>query len=41
MRRYFSHTSLQWLNWVSGGLLLVLGALIALSLIVPQQWLPY
>lgn len=41
MRRYFSHNSLQWLNWVSGGLLLVLGALIAVSLIVPPQWLPY
>ena len=40
-RRYFSGNSLQWLNWVSGGLLLMLGAFIATSLVVPTSWLPF
>lgn len=39
-RRFFSQNSLQWLNWVSGGLLLALGVLIAASLVVPVSWLP-
>lgn len=35
MRRFFSHSSLQWLNWISGGILIVLGLFIVASFLVP------
>jgi len=36
LRRFVSHSSLQWLNWITGGLLLVLGCLILVSLALPR-----
>ena len=36
LRRYVSQSSLQWLNWITGGLLLVLGCLILVSLALPK-----
>ena len=31
--------ALQWLNWITGGLLLVIGCLILVSLALPRGWL--
>jgi len=36
LRRFVSQSSLQWLNWITGGLLLVLGCLILVSLALPR-----
>ncbi len=39
LRRFVSNSSLQWLNWITGGLLLVLGCLILVSLALPRGWM--
>lgn len=41
LRRFVSASSLQWLNWITGGVLIVIGALIALSIVLPAGTLPW
>lgn len=40
LRRFISHSSLQWLNWVTGGTLIALGGFILVSLALPRGMLP-
>lgn len=41
LRRFVSQSSLQWLNWITGGTLIVIGALIAVSIVLPPGILPW
>ena len=41
LRRFVSHSSLQWLNWITGGVLIAIGCLIALSIVLPPGTLPW
>lgn len=41
LRRFVSQSSLQWLNWITGGTLIVIGCLIGLSIVVPAEMLPW
>jgi len=41
LRRFISQSSLQWLNWITGGTLIAIGALIALSIVLPAGTLPW
>ena len=41
LRRFVSHSSLQWLNWITGGVLIAIGCLIAVSIVLPPGTLPW
>jgi threonine/homoserine/homoserine lactone efflux protein len=41
LRRFVSQSSLQWLNWVTGGTLILVGCLIAVSIVLPPGTLPW
>ncbi|MGE0154677.1 MAG: LysE family translocator [Reyranellaceae bacterium] len=41
LRRFVSQSSLQWLNWITGGVLIAIGTLIAVSIALPPGTLPW
>ena len=41
LRRFVSQSSLQWLNWITGGTLIAIGGLIAVSIMLPPGTLPW
>jgi threonine/homoserine/homoserine lactone efflux protein len=41
LRRFVSQSSLQWLNWITGGTLIAVGCLIAISIVLPEGTLPW
>lgn len=41
LRRFVSQSSLQWLNWITGGTLILIGCLIGLSIVLPPDIIPW
>ena len=41
LRRFVSQSSLQWLNWITGGVLIAIGLVIAVAIVLPPGTLPW
>lgn len=41
LRRFVSQSSLQWLNWITGGTLILIGIVIGLSIVLPAGTFPW
>lgn len=41
LRRFITHSSLRWLNWITGGVLILIGSLVALGVVLPPGSLPW